>query len=86
MKPKLERQSPELKATLVFQRQTGDCPRFPGNKTQAKISLEERKKESMFELLDAIPDNYEKVVVTLDDVAMGDRNGVRHVQAWEFVE
>ena len=36
--------------------------------------------------LDAIPDNYEKVVVTLDDVAMGDRNGVRHVQAWEFVE
>lgn len=34
--------------------------------------------------LEMISDNYEKVVVTLDDAAAGDRNGVRHVRAWEF--
>ncbi len=34
--------------------------------------------------LEAIADNYRKVVVSLDDVQLGVRNGIEHVRAWEF--
>jgi len=36
--------------------------------------------------LDAISDNHEKVVVSVDDMSFGNREGIRHVLAWEFVE
>lgn len=35
--------------------------------------------------LDKIRDNYEKLVVSLDDVNLGNRNGIKHVNAWELV-
>ena len=32
--------------------------------------------------LECIDDNYEKIVVSLDDIQFPSRNGIRHVQAW----
>lgn len=34
--------------------------------------------------LEAIRDNYEKVVVSLDDIALPSNNGILHVQAWNL--
>jgi len=36
--------------------------------------------------LEAIPDNYEKFVVSLDDMQLPDKNGIRHVLAWKLNE
>ena len=33
--------------------------------------------------LENINDNYEKIVVSLDDVSLGIRNGIRHIPAWQ---
>ena len=35
--------------------------------------------------LEAIPDNYPKVVVSMDDAEFGIRNGIRHQLAWEVL-
>ena len=34
--------------------------------------------------LELIADNYEKVVVSLDDLRLPSRNGIKHVMAWEL--
>lgn len=34
--------------------------------------------------LEAIGDNYEKYLVSLDDIALPSKEGIRHVQAWNF--
>lgn len=34
--------------------------------------------------LEAIPDNYEKYVVSLDEFQLPSRNGIRHLKAWEL--
>lgn len=34
----------------------------------------------------AIRDNYEKMVISLDDVALPSNEGVKHIQAWNFAE
>jgi predicted AAA+ superfamily ATPase len=36
--------------------------------------------------LEAIPDNYQKFVVSLDDMQLADKNGIRHVLAWKINE
>ena len=36
--------------------------------------------------LEAIQDNFEKIVVSLDDVAFPSNNGIRHLQAWHLEE
>jgi len=36
--------------------------------------------------LEAIDDNYEKVVVSMDDVSLPSKEGVKHLQAWNFAE
>lgn len=36
--------------------------------------------------LEAISDNYEKMVVSLDELALPLREGIRHVQAWKLHE
>ena len=36
--------------------------------------------------LEAIPDHHEKYVVSLDDLALPNRGGIRHVQAWNLTE
>jgi predicted AAA+ superfamily ATPase len=35
--------------------------------------------------LEQIADNYEKVVVSLDDVNFGNRKGIKHINAWKFI-
>ena len=34
--------------------------------------------------LELIADNYEKIVVSLDDLQLPSRNGIKHVRAWEL--
>lgn len=34
--------------------------------------------------LEAINDNYPKIIVSLDDIALPQKNGIIHVQGWEF--
>ncbi|GAO30630.1 ATPase [Geofilum rubicundum JCM 15548] len=36
--------------------------------------------------LEAIPDNYEKMVISLDDVSFPSNNGIRHIQAWKLLD
>ena len=36
--------------------------------------------------LETIPDNYEKFVVSLDDINLPNRNGIQHVLAWQINE
>lgn len=35
--------------------------------------------------LEAIPDNYEKYVVSLDDISFPLNQGIKHIQAWKLV-
>jgi predicted AAA+ superfamily ATPase len=42
--------------------------------------------EREFRSLLSIPDNFPKYVVTMDQMKLGNREGIRHVQAWEFIE
>lgn len=37
-----------------------------------------------FSALEQIKDNYEKIVVSLDDVKFPQKNGIKHLQAWEL--
>ncbi len=39
-----------------------------------------------FGSLRSIGDNYEKIVVSADDMSFGNLDGIRHIPAWEFVE
>jgi predicted AAA+ superfamily ATPase len=39
-----------------------------------------------FSALEAISDHYSKVVVSMDDIVLPSRNGIHHVQAWNFEE
>jgi predicted AAA+ superfamily ATPase len=41
--------------------------------------------EREFGNLEQIADNYEKVVVSLDDVNFGNRKGIKHINAWKFI-
>jgi predicted AAA+ superfamily ATPase len=34
--------------------------------------------------LEAIPDNYEKIIVSLDDLRFPNKNGIKHIQAWDL--
>lgn len=36
--------------------------------------------------LEAIDDHYEKFIITLDDLTLPIKNGIRHIQAWSFHE
>jgi hypothetical protein len=40
--------------------------------------------EREFGNLTAIKDNYEKIVVSLDDVPLGNLEGIKHVCAWDL--
>ena len=36
--------------------------------------------------LESISDNYEKIIVSLDDFNFDNKNGIKHIQAWNFHE
>ena len=44
----------------------------------------EETKEREYSPLQKIQDNYEKYVVTLDDIQFPGKNGIKHIRAWEF--
>ncbi len=50
----------------------------------AYLLPDEKVIEREFGNLTFIPDNYPKQVITLDDVHLGNRNGITHVNAWDF--
>ncbi|MBN1114247.1 MAG: ATP-binding protein, partial [Oligoflexia bacterium] len=36
--------------------------------------------------LEIINDHYEKTVISMDDVVFNNKNGIKHLQAWNFVD
>lgn len=48
------------------------------------LLTDEQTIEREYAPLEAIEDNYEKLVVSLDDVKLPSRAGIRHIQAWEL--
>jgi len=49
------------------------------------VLADESVVEREFGNLEQIADNYEKVVVSLDDVNFGSRKGIKHINAWKFI-
>lgn len=52
----------------------------------AYLLAEENTIQREYGELEKIPDNYDKFVVTMDDVQYPDRNGIKHCQAWNIGE
>ncbi len=50
----------------------------------AYLMADERTIQREYASLEAIPDNYEKAVVSLDDIALPSNKGIRHIQAWKL--
>ena len=48
------------------------------------LLIDEHTIEREYAPLELIADNYEKVVVSLDDQQMPSRNGIKHIRAWEL--
>ena len=48
------------------------------------ILADEQTIQREYSPLESIADNYEKFVVSLDDIAFPSNKGIRHVQAWNF--
>ena len=46
--------------------------------------IDEQTIEREYAPLECIADNYEKVVVSLDDLQLPSRNGIKHIRAWEL--
>ena len=41
--------------------------------------------EREFSNLELINDNFEKIVISMDDMQFGNRNGISHINAWDFM-
>lgn len=57
-----------------------------GSKTYIQVAYllaDDAVVEREFGNLQMIPDHYEKIVITMDDVNFGSRQGIKHIQAWE---
>jgi len=52
----------------------------------AYILADEATMQREYASLERIPDNYEKIVVSLDDMVLPSKGGIRHVQAWRLTE
>ena len=48
------------------------------------LLIDEKTIEREYSPLESIPDNYEKTVVSLDDMQFPQKNGIKHRQAWNF--
>jgi len=40
--------------------------------------------EREFGSLEEVRDAYEKIVISLDDVCLGNKNGIKHIRAWDM--
>jgi len=49
------------------------------------LLVDEKTIEREYSPLELISDNYEKVVVSLDDLSFPQKNGIKHKQAWKFM-
>jgi predicted AAA+ superfamily ATPase len=52
----------------------------------AYLLVDEQTIRREYASLEAIRDNYEKMVVSLDEISFPSNNGIRHVQAWKLGE
>ncbi len=52
----------------------------------AYILSDETTIEREYSSLEAIDDNFEKLVVSLDDITLPSRGGIKHIQAWDLRE
>ena len=50
----------------------------------AYLLADEKTIDREFGNLEKINDNYPKTVISMDDIQFGNRNGIKHLQAWEF--
>jgi predicted AAA+ superfamily ATPase len=50
------------------------------------LLLNEQVIRREYALLEAISDNYEKIVVSLDDVVLPSNEGIGHIQAWRLAD
>jgi predicted AAA+ superfamily ATPase len=50
------------------------------------LLIDEQTARREYAPLEAISDNYEKWVVSLDDVSLPSNNGIRHIQAWKLCQ
>ncbi len=50
----------------------------------AWLLVDEQTVQREYAALEAIPDNYEKAVVSLDEVSLPSKKGIRHIQAWKL--
>ncbi|MEA3450124.1 MAG: ATP-binding protein [Patescibacteria group bacterium] len=50
----------------------------------AYIFSDKKVIEREFRSLEAINDAYEKIVISLDDISLGNKNGIKHILAWEI--
>jgi predicted AAA+ superfamily ATPase len=50
----------------------------------AYMIIDEQTAKREYAPLEAIPDNYEKIVISLDDIRMPSNNGIQHIQAWKL--
>ncbi len=48
------------------------------------ILTDEQTIQREYSPLESIEDNYEKFVVSLDDIAFPSNKGIKHMQAWNF--
>ena len=48
----------------------------------AYLLADEETAQREYSALEAIPDNHEKAVVSLDDIPLPSNNGIKHIQAW----
>ncbi|MDR2585415.1 MAG: ATP-binding protein [Prevotellaceae bacterium] len=48
------------------------------------LMIDQKTIEREYSPLESIPDNYEKIVVSLDDISFPQKNGIKHEQIWKF--
>lgn len=52
----------------------------------AHLLTDEKTIEREFGNLEKINDNYPKLVVSMDDISFGNKSGIQHVQAWNWIQ
>jgi hypothetical protein len=50
----------------------------------AYLLIDKKTIEREYTELEKIPDNYEKFVITLDDIQLPSHNGIQHILAWQL--
>ena len=54
------------------------------NKIRKYNFWDEKTIEREYSPLESITDNHEKIVISLDDIRVPQKNGIKHEQIWSF--